>query len=196
MRKGLHARNSRAQNFASTLLPSSFTPLYFSTVVTRLYGSPLLRAPRKQSYRPNSNRCKSTTNTSALHELAQVSKGSASLVFRSSSTNPYHNLSIEDYLLRNSDHSSRILFLYTNRPSVVIGRNQNPWLECNLQQFRKGLPRGKANKERHVEGLKDRNARAPIDLVRRRSGGGTVFHDLGNLNYSVIVPNDKGSTLR
>ena len=131
-----------------------------------------------------------TRATSALHELAIVSKGPGPLVFRSSSTNPYHNLSIEDYLLRHSDHSSRILFFYTNRPCVVIGRNQNPWLECNLQCIREGLPDGNADKIT-PERRNAKNEMITVDLVRRRSGGGTVFHDLGNLNYSIIVPNDK-----
>lgn len=100
------------------------------------------------------------------------------LVFQSTSTNPYHNLAIEHFLLTNSDVDSRILLFYTNRPCVVIGRNQNPWTECNLQLIQEGLG-GK-----------------PVDFVRRRSGGGTVFHDEGNLNFSVIVPNDKDFTRR
>ncbi|KAL1639674.1 hypothetical protein SLS58_007733 [Diplodia intermedia] len=86
--------------------------------------------------------------------------------FVSRSRDPYVNLSIEHYLLQKSAHDSVVLFLYTNRPCVVIGRNQNPWLEVSL-----GLLRGGA-----------------VDLVRRRSGGGTVFHDEGNLNWSVISP--------
>jgi lipoate-protein ligase A len=64
-----------------------------------------------------------------------------------------------------------VLFLYTDRPSIVIGRNQNPWVEVNL-----GLLKNKLGKYEK------------IDLVRRRSGGGTVFHDEGNVNYSVICP--------
>ncbi|RMZ87686.1 hypothetical protein DV736_g5086, partial [Chaetothyriales sp. CBS 134916] len=116
-----------------------------------------------------------------LSDLPSASEQSSPLVFRSTSTNPYHNLAIEDYLLRTSTHTSHILFLYTNRPCVVLGRNQNPWLECNLTSIRAGL--------RPAEG-QDEGERTPIDLVRRRSGGGTVFHDEGNLNYAVIVPND------
>jgi lipoate---protein ligase len=61
-----------------------------------------------------------------------------------------------------------VLLLYVNRPCVVIGRNQNPWVEVDLKSLQHGLPSG------------------PIDLVRRRSGGGTVFHDEGNVNWSVI----------
>lgn len=89
-----------------------------------------------------------------------------SQIYISRSLDPYLNLSIEHYLLQKTPADSTILFLYTNRPSVVIGRNQNPWVEVNL-----GLLR--------TSGLR-------AHLVRRRSGGGTVFHDEGNVNYSVI----------
>lgn len=91
-----------------------------------------------------------------------------SQIYISSSDNPYFNLSIEHYLLQNTHADSTILFLYINRPSVIIGRNQNPWVEVNQAEL-------KAN---YIK----------VDLVRRRSGGGTVFHDEGNVNYSVICP--------
>jgi lipoate---protein ligase len=64
---------------------------------------------------------------------------------------------------------------------VVIGRNQNPWIECDLKKLKEGLD---GNGTESGTGLKE------IQVVRRRSGGGTVFHDYGNLNYSVIVPNN------
>lgn len=83
------------------------------------------------------------------------------------------NLSIEHFLLENAPADSSILFLYINRPCVVIGRNQNPWLETNLR------PSQKNNGSSNGEG---------VLYVRRRSGGGAVFHDEGNLNYSVISP--------
>ncbi|KAI8849079.1 hypothetical protein BC829DRAFT_472928 [Chytridium lagenaria] len=56
--------------------------------------------------------------------------------------------------------------MYRNDPCVVIGRNQNPWRECNVPLLRK----------------------TNIPLIRRRSGGGTVYHDLGNTNYSIHMP--------
>lgn len=87
----------------------------------------------------------------------------------STSNDPCLNLSIEHYLLQNSPPDSSILFLYVNKPSIIIGRNQNPWLEVNLSR------------------LASTNGEEPIRLVRRRSGGGTVFHDHGNVNWSVIV---------
>ncbi|KAF2636024.1 hypothetical protein P280DRAFT_410335 [Massarina eburnea CBS 473.64] len=97
----------------------------------------------------------------------------------SRSTDPYLNLSIEEHILRKSPADSHVLFLYVNRPCVVIGRNQNPWLEVNL-----GL----------LDGRTPAAATTPlignVDLVRRRSGGGAVFHDGGNLNWSVVCPKD------
>lgn len=101
-------------------------------------------------------------------------------IYQSTSSDPYINLSIEHHLLQHSHPDSTVLFLYTNRPCVVIGRNQNPWLEVNLNLLRKGItPPGKD----------DHGAlRQKVDLVRRRSGGGTVFHDEGNVNWSVICP--------
>ncbi|KAF3911942.1 hypothetical protein AA313_de0200508 [Arthrobotrys entomopaga] len=90
-------------------------------------------------------------------------------IYRSKSTNPFFNLSAEDYLLRHSPAESTLLFTYTNSPSVVIGRNQNPWSEINFPLLRSP-------------------PYSHVNFVRRRSGGGTVYHDLGNLCWSVIMP--------
>ena len=90
--------------------------------------------------------------------------------FVSSSNDPFLNLSIEHLLLTKSPADSVVLFLYSNRPSIIIGRNQNPWVEVNLDLLvRKQKP-------------------TKIDLIRRISGGGTVFHDEGNMNWTVICP--------
>lgn len=86
-------------------------------------------------------------------------------VFHSSVTDPYQNLAIEDWLYRTLPTGYRRLFLYTNRPCVVLGRHQNPWIECDLEGM---LCDG-------------------VDLVRRQSGGGTVYHDYGNLNFCFIA---------
>ncbi|KAL2864621.1 putative lipoate--protein ligase [Aspergillus lucknowensis] len=98
-------------------------------------------------------------------------------IYQSVSTDPYVNLSIEHFLLEHAPPDSSILFLYVNRPCVVIGRNQNPWLETNLRKLQSGQDHG---------GNDSSNDAAVF--VRRRSGGGAVFHDTGNLNYSVISP--------
>jgi lipoate-protein ligase A len=85
-------------------------------------------------------------------------------VFLSALHNPYQNLALEHGLFQSLPAPS--LFLYTNTPCVVIGRAQNPWVEANLPFMQM----------QH------------IPLVRRQSGGGTVVHDLGNLNFSFISP--------
>ena len=102
-------------------------------------------------------------------------------IYLSRSRDPFLNLSIEHFLLQKSHPSSTVLFLYVNKPCVIIGRNQNPWLEVNLALVKK------SEQSPHSEGLLA-SLQEPIRLVRRRSGGGTVFHDLGNVNYSVICP--------
>ncbi|RDW60350.1 putative lipoate--protein ligase [Aspergillus mulundensis] len=82
---------------------------------------------------------------------------------------------------RNSrlDHPPSTRFTSPSRPTpipcVVIGRNQNPWLETNLQKL-------------HNDREDNANFSDDAVYVRRRSGGGAVFHDAGNLNYSVISP--------
>ena len=105
-------------------------------------------------------------------------------IYISRSVDPFLNLSIEHYLLQKSPPHSTVLFLYVNRPCVVIGRNQNPWLEANLRLLNQPLAQG-------ITPTADKDSkRLPetVQLVRRRSGGGAVFHDGGNVNYSVICP--------
>lgn len=118
------------------------------------------------------------THIRSLSSLASSSSPSAKTqVYLSRSRDPYLNLSIEHHLLQTTPSDSTVLFLYTNRPCVVIGRNQNPWLEVNLP-----LLHSLANQQHGP------SSASGVDLVRRRSGGGTVFHDEGNVNFSVICP--------
>ncbi|SDR79521.1 lipoate--protein ligase [Winogradskyella sediminis] len=83
-------------------------------------------------------------------------------------TNPKLNLALEEYALRHFDASTDYLLFYINAPSIIIGRNQNTLEEIN-QDFTE------ANN---------------IHVVRRISGGGAVYHDLGNLNFSFITNHD------
>lgn len=91
-------------------------------------------------------------------------------VFISQSTNVFVNLALEHWLYRNFDFSKHhVLLLWRNDPCVVFGRHQNPWHECNVHAAEK----------------------ADIALARRNSGGGTVYHDNGNLNLTFFTPRER-----
>lgn len=90
------------------------------------------------------------------------------LCIASSNTNPYFNLASEEYLLKCFDRE--IFLLYRNTPSIVVGKHQNTLAEINLPFVQ----------ERE------------IPVARRISGGGTVFHDLGNLNFAFFTNGKEG----
>ncbi len=85
-------------------------------------------------------------------------------IFLSLSREPSFNLAFEEWLLREGNPQSPVLFLFRNNPSVIVGRNQNPWRECALAALR--------------------NQAVPV--LRRCSGGGAVYHDPGNCNYAMV----------
>ena len=76
----------------------------------------------------------------------------------------YHNLALEELALERSGKDP-LLLLWRSASAVVMGKNQNPWRECRM----------------------DRMKTDGVPLARRISGGGTVYHDKGNLNYAVVI---------
>ena len=87
------------------------------------------------------------------------------LIHNNNLSDPRMNLALEEYCLRNLETTDEYVLFYVNEPSVIIGRHQNPFEEGHVAYLRK---RG-------------------IQLVRRISGGGAVYHDAGNLNFSFIT---------
>ncbi len=87
----------------------------------------------------------------------------------SHSLDPYFNLALEEYILKNLDAKEEIIFLWQNTPTIVVGNNQNTIAEINLPFV---------NKHK-------------IKVVRRLSGGGAVYQDLGNLNFTFLVHLEK-----
>ncbi|RWS05377.1 hypothetical protein B4U79_14684, partial [Dinothrombium tinctorium] len=95
------------------------------------------------------------------HLLREPNNGT---VIISRSKDIFANLALEEWLFKNArfDRDSYLLLMWTNGPTVVCGRHQNPWNECRLREC----------------------AANDVSVARRQSGGGTVYHDFNNLNVS------------
>lgn len=93
-----------------------------------------------------------------------VYNGNMKFIIKSNTPDPYVNLAAEEYLTKRVRRGETILFLWQNADTVVIGKNQNSRAECDLQKMK----------------------RDGVLLSRRLSGGGTVYHDAGNLCFSFI----------
>jgi lipoate-protein ligase A len=90
------------------------------------------------------------------------------LLIDTGSTDPFFNIATEEFLFKNRQED--LLMLYINNPSIIIGKHQNPFEEINYQFItEKDLP-----------------------VIRRMSGGGTVYHDMGNLNFTFMVNSETG----
>ena len=89
----------------------------------------------------------------------------ANWLYVSDSPDGWRNLAVDEYFLDHMGAEDMLLYFYINRSAVIIGRGQNPWAECRLKEM-------------------DRDG---VQLVRRITGGGAVFHDEGNLNFSFIA---------
>lgn len=87
-------------------------------------------------------------------------------ILRSLSFDPFYNLALEDWLFQNINFTNNALILFwQNSPSVILGSFQNPWREANINFLK----------------------RNEILLARRNSGGGTVYHDMGNCNVTILT---------
>ncbi len=90
-------------------------------------------------------------------------------IIRSDNLDSRHNLAYEECLVESvNEHPAIILYLWQNDKAVVIGRNQDAYAECDIE----------------------RASELGVTIVRRNTGGGAVYHDRGNLNFSIIVPTE------
>lgn len=89
-------------------------------------------------------------------------------------TNPYWNVAVENYFVSQQAQNQVVMYLWKNHRTVVIGQNQNPFAECNVDAL-----------------LSDGGY-----VMRRTTGGGAVYHDDGNINFSFVAPHDLYDQLR
>lgn len=90
-------------------------------------------------------------------------------IYTSETGDGYRNLATDEWFLDHVGKNDLILYFYQNENAVIIGKNQNPWVECDSEAMK----------------------RDGVQLVRRVSGGGAVYHDMGNLNFSFIAGEER-----
>jgi len=90
------------------------------------------------------------------------------------SFNPHFNLAFEEYVMKHMDQNEDYFFLWRDNPVIVVGRNQNTIKEINLDY------------------IENNN----IDVVRRLSGGGAVYHDRNNINFTFITTKTKNTDFK
>lgn len=101
-------------------------------------------------------------------------KFSSHIIYKSKSNNPFFNIAFEQWLfLQPKSEEDNVLYLWRNGPSVIIGRFQSAWKECNVTV---------------MENEK-------VNLVRRASGGGAVYQDLGNSIFSFLTPKHSATSI-
>ena len=88
------------------------------------------------------------------------------IYIENNNTDPAYNLAFEEYIFTNTDYGEPVLLLWQNAPAVIVGRYQNTLEEINYDFIQEN----------------------GVKVVRRNTGGGAVYHDLGNLNFSFIIP--------
>lgn len=143
-----------------------------STTMTRLAflrvtnANPTIRMLQVANYSNSGNSNQSSHKSTSVRAQNDIKKS----VFISQSYDVFTNLALEDWIYQNYNFTNHhVLMLWSNDPCVVIGRHQNPFMEANVSNL--------VNKG--------------VELARRNSGGGAVFHDRGNLNCTFFTNTDR-----
>lgn len=152
-----------------------------TNVSPKYLGSSLFKEPSRIFSQKNFNNINNVADTIKKSVLNQQNSGIGEssiwktknpLVIISAIDDPYLNLAIEHHAFLEKPlnvESSQRLVLYNNSKSIIIGKNQNPWKEINFKY------------------LKEHGLLSKVNILRRYSGGGTVIHDKGNVNYSFMT---------